>query len=42
MVTAWGVPDVPEVGEAEQPVMVQVKEGAPVSATVTATVTLTD
>jgi hypothetical protein len=44
MVTGTGtaVPDVPDEGEAEQPVMVQVNDGAPASATVTVTLTVTD
>jgi hypothetical protein len=41
MVTICGVPEVPDDGDAAHPVIVQVKEGAPVSAVVTVMVTLT-
>jgi hypothetical protein len=42
MVTVTGVPDVPEDGDAEHPVMVQVNDGAPASATVTPMLTVTE
>ena len=40
--TVWEVPDVPEDGDAEHPVIVQVNDGAPVSATATLMVTVTE